>query len=283
MIAGLKETKDYLKNRGIQSPQAEAEYIFCHLLNCRKIDLYTSDISFNEFQRQAIHELMERRAKGEPLQYVLGQTNFYGFEFKIKKGVFIPRPETEILVDTVLSHLTVTSIPYPEPRNILELCVGCGNIAISLTKILPHYKMFISDIAEDAISLAKENAVLNGVSNKIESRRGDLFAPWQDKRNFFDIIVCNPPYVRAEVLKNLPLDVKNEPQEALDGGIDGLRFYRRAIEEAPLYLKEKAYLFFELNPETADDVKGILSKDFTNIEIIKDYNLMDRVVVAQRR
>ena len=88
MIAGLKETKDYLKNRGIQSPQAEAEHIFCHLLNCRKIDLYTSEMSFNEFQRQAVHELMERRAKGEPLQYVLGQTNFYGFEFKIKEGQY---------------------------------------------------------------------------------------------------------------------------------------------------------------------------------------------------
>ena len=281
MIAELKQTKDYLKDKGIQSPAAEAEHIFCHFLNCEKIDLYTSDISFNEFQRQDIYELIERRASGEPLQYILEKTEFYGFEFKIRKGVFIPRPETEILVNAVLSHLTEHRTPNTEHRNILDLCTGTGNIAISLTKTLPHYKMFISDIAPGAVSLAKENAVLNNVSNAIEFRCGDLFSPWHNKRTFFDIIACNPPYVRKEELENLPLNVRNEPQEALDGGIDGLDFYRRIIKEAPLYMKDKGYLFFELNPETADDVKDILVKDFTDIEIIKDYTNKERVVYAQ--
>lgn len=297
MITELKDAEKHLKVKGLPNPRAEAEYIFCHLLNCERIDLYTEDAELNQFQRQGLNKLISQRVKGEPLQYALGQTCFYGFEFKVQKGVFIPRPETEILVDAVLNKLRTTN---HEPRtNILDLCTGCGNIAISLTKMLPHYKMFASDISEKAIHTACENARLNNVSCNIpnedsclrtssgsrpfgiEFRCGNLFKPWEEEsESFFDIITCNPPYIKTKELKDLPKDVKNEPKRALDGGKDGLKFYETICKEALFYLKEKGCIFFEVGPDIANAVRQILSKDFYDVKIIKDYNGLDRVVVA---
>jgi release factor glutamine methyltransferase len=140
MTIELEETEKYLKKNGIESPRAETEYIFCHLLNCQRIDLYASGIKLDQFQSQGLQRLIERRAKGEPLQYILGESYFYGFRFKAENGVFIPRPETEILVDAAVRKLS--ALDHQLSVNILDLCTGCGNIAISLTKTLPRYKIF---------------------------------------------------------------------------------------------------------------------------------------------
>ncbi len=282
MIAELKDAEKYLKVKGLPNPRIEAEYIFCHLLNCERIDLYTEDAELNQFQMQNLYEFIELRAKGEPLQYILGKASFYGFEFKTGKGVFIPRPETEILIDTVVKKLTTYNLQLT--TNILDLCTGCGNIAISLTKMLPHYKMFASDISEKAIHTAYENALLNNVSSNIEFRCGDLFKPWEkESESFFDVITCNPPYIKTKELKDLPQDVKNEPKQALDGGKDGLRFYKTICKAALFYLKEKGCIFFEVGPDIANAVRQILSKDFYDVKIIKDYNGRERVAVAKNR
>ncbi len=299
MITELKDAEKHLKIKGLPNPRTEAEYIFCHLLNCERIDLYIEDAELNQFQRQSLNKVIGQRVKGEPLQYILGKTEFYGFEFKVQKGVFIPRPETEILVDTVLSYVNDIRYTIYDIRNILDLCTGCGNIAISLTKMLPRCKMFASDISEKAIHTAYENAYLNNVSGNIpnedsclrtssgsrpfgiEFRYGDLFKPWEEEsESFFDIITCNPPYIKTKELKGLPQDVKNEPKRALDGGKDGLKFYETICKEALFYLKEKGCIFFEVGPDIANAVRQILSKDFYDVKIIKDYNGLDRVVVA---
>lgn len=279
MIAELKQAQECLNNKGIENACREAERIFCHFLKCKTIDLYISDIAIDTTQKQAIDHILKQRMAGEPLQYILGETEFYGYEFKIQKGVFIPRPETEILVDTVLAKLRTPNSQLP--TNILDLCTGCGNIAISLTKLSQHYKIFASDVSQEAVRLTRENARSNGITGGIEIRYGDLFGPWEDKKGFFDVIACNPPYVKNSQLKYLPGDVKNEPAKALDGGEDGLDFYRKIISEAPLYFKGNGYIFFEISPEIAEGVKDILNKDFCNIEIVKDYNNRDRVISAQ--
>src|SRR3989338_5123289 len=139
MTTELEQAERHLKESGIRSARREAEHILCHFLNCRTVDLYVSDTAIKDSQRQILYEVIKRRADGEPLQYILGKTEFYGNEFKIKNGVFIPRLETEILVDVVLNKLRTASLTVRQANsklqtNILDLCTGCGNIAISLTK-----------------------------------------------------------------------------------------------------------------------------------------------------
>ncbi len=301
MIQELKNTQKHLTGAGILSAQREAEYIFCHLLDCSVIDLYTRSILLNDIKQRELKKIIERRMKGEPLQYLLGSCCFCGFEFKVKKGVFIPRPETELLVDTAVRKLLTapygeaslrSALDYPlrggfaslrtrQSTNILDLCTGSGNIAISLTKMLPRYKIFASDTSKEAVSLAVDNASFNNVNGKIEFARGDLFKPWKDKNNFFDAIICNPPYIKRDQIEDLPLDVKNEPLEALDGGSDGLEFYRKIAEKAPFYLKDNAYILLELSPDIAEQARDIFKQDFSNIELIKDYNNKDRIIAAQ--
>ena len=150
-----------------------------------------------------------------------------------------------------------------------------------MTKTLQHYRIFASDVSVKATSLAKENALYNNISDSVIIRNGDLFHPWQDKKDFFDAIVCNPPYIVRQELKHLPCDVKNEPLEALDGGEDGLDFYRKIIKKAPLHLKEKGYILFEISPDVVNGVTTLLNNDFCNLELIKDYNNRERIIVAQ--
>lgn len=280
MIVELKETEKYLKCNGIKSAHVEAEDILCHVLGCRIVDLYISDFVIDQGQGYDISEFMKRRMNGEPLQYILEKSYFYGLKLKAHKNVFIPRPETEILVDTVINRLQASDL---RPQAILDLCTGSGNIAISLTKMHPEYKIFASDISENAVNLATENARLNNVTTYIDFRCGNLFDPWLKETISFDAIVCNPPYIKTKDLKILDLDVKNQPHEALDGGTDGLDFYKKIIAQAPLYLRRKGFIFFEVDPSLVSVISGFLKEDFSNIDVVKDYNAKDRVISARKK
>jgi release factor glutamine methyltransferase len=228
-----------------------------------------------------IASVLKRRVRGEPIQYILGKTEFMGLEFKLTKDVLIPRPETEILVETVIK-IASGSRPQASGCKIMDIGTGSGNIAISLAKILKNCKIVAIDISQEAINVARGNALLNGVVDKISFINQDFFSPQPFS---FDFIVSNPPYIPTLEINTLQPEISYEPRIALDGGRDGLDFYRRIIAESPEYLKEGGYLIMEIGFGQKDRIKNIFQKseNFEIIEVVRDYSSIERVIVAKVR
>jgi len=203
-------------------------------------------------------------------------TKFLGLDFKTTKDTFIPRPETGLLVKASLDIM-----PRDKAR-ILDIGTGTGNIAISLTKADRVCKIVALDKSEEALAIAKENAKHLGVSDRIKFIKSDLFSDLAIEP--FDIIVSNPPYIPDWEIPTLADYVKDEPRLALDGGEDGLGFYKKIIEAAPKFLKEGGFLIMEMGYSQSYHVKRLLreSGNFTDIEILKDYSNIDRVIRARR-
>ena len=247
----LKEDKSYLvihKDREI-SGNIEAEF-----LNC-----------------------VERLKQGEPVQYIIGKTEFYGLEFNVNSNVLIPQPDTEILVEEVIDIYNKNYSNYNENITILDLCTGSGAIAISLKKNLNNVEVFASDISTKALEIAKKNANKN--NTEITFIESDLFENINTK---FDIIVSNPPYIERDVLKTLSEEVKHEPVLALDGGEDGLEFYRKIAKDAKSYLKENGILAIEIGFDQKDSVIKLLEQEgYKDIYSKKDYSGNDRIVVGK--
>jgi len=221
-----------------------------------------------------------------PVQYVAGKVNFMGLELKVRPGVFIPRPETELLVEKVFYAAgAIRNTPSASPRGehdairILDLCTGSGNIAISLAKTLKDAKIIASDISDEALAVAGENAELHNCKN-IEFIKSDLFDKLSIER--FDIIVSNPPYVSESDWPELPKDVLCEPRLALYAGRGGLDFYKRIFREAAAFLKRDGYLFMEIGYNQKDSVIDLINGKWELREIVKDYNGIDRIIIARR-
>jgi release factor glutamine methyltransferase len=260
----------------------EAELLFTGILNCSRTDLYLNkNLKLNSAQVSFIAGALKRRLSGEPLEYILAKAEFMGLEFRLNKNVFIPRPETEILVETVLR--LVQSSEFRVQSSILDLGTGSGCIAISLAKFLPGAKVTALDISDKALEIAKENALLNKV--KVKFFKMDFTKLRTLNTEQFDIIVSNPPYIPSKEIDSLQAEVRHEPRIALDGREDGLDFYRRIIKEAPRYLKNKGYLIMEMGFGQKDDIKDMICDSATMEikEIIKDYSGIDRIMVAQKR
>ncbi len=214
-----------------------------------------------------------------PLQYIIGKEKFCGLDFIVNENVFIPRPETEVLVETVIGLLNESRYPKPEIR-ILDLGTGSGNIAISLTKSVHDCKIVASDISEDALEVARENAASNGVSENISFIKSDLF---NNIRGKFDFIVSNPPYIARYEFQTLQKEVLKEPRTALDGGNDGLDFYRRIFLEAPRCLKRRGYCIIEIGFGQLSAIKEIIEKSrvFKLLDVKKDRYEIERVIVSK--
>lgn len=283
------EAASVLAECGIESARVNAESILCGILGCAPIDLYVGDIRLSREQACLMDSMMKRRINGEPLQHITGRVNFYGNELVVKKGVFIPRPETEILVDTVIKEVTGArrhpptnpgQATHDAPLYILDLCTGSGNIAISLTKALPRCKITASDISDTALETAADNAQLNSVSGRIDFINADLLDIPERYANVFDIIVSNPPYISSKGITGLRKEVKRDPVEALDGGIDGMDFYRRIAETGCGFLKDNGILAMELAGDLSREIKKLIEDTgyYTDIEIFKDLNGIERVI-----
>ncbi len=257
----------------------EIEQMLTSLLSCKRTDLYTKDITFNNGKFNQLLTMLKRRENGEPLQYILGEAEFMGLDFKVDKRVLIPRPETEIITEKAIELSKNNSI-----SKILDLCTGCGNIAVSLVCSLPNVEVFASDISVSALSLAKKNALRHKMQKKIKFVQSDLFKAFT-KRNSpkFDFIVSNPPYVRNEEIDTLQKEVRREPRIALDAGVDGLDFYRRIINNAALVLKKDGFVLLEIGFGQVQHIKKIVlsSKRFILQEIIKDYRNIDRGILLK--
>lgn len=266
-----------LKNENIDGPKNKARQILEYTL--KKPREYLIIYDTNEIQPRQRDEYirnLKRLISGEPLQYITGVQEFMKLKFLVTKDVLIPQPDTEILVEEVIS--IAKKIPNV---NILDLCTGSGAIAISIAKNLPNSKIVATDISEKALEVAKQNAKLNGVSNNIEFLQSDLFKNLKDKK--FDIIVSNPPYIPTKDIKTLPKDVQGEPTIALDGGRDGLKYYREIAKEVYKYLNPEGTLAVEIGYNQKDEVIKIINseKRFFEIYSKKDLCQNDRVIIAK--
>lgn len=249
---------------------------FCFNFDRQDIILYKNNVADVQ-KTQIFFKLINQRAKGRPLQYILGTWNFMDAEIKVGDGVLIPRDDTEVLVNTVLKRLTDIKKP-----KILDLCAGPGTISISLAQKLANAQIFAVELSEIAINYLKSNIKLNKVENVIPIKFDVLSEKPGFKFEYFDVIVSNPPYIPTADLETLQKEVRYEPKMALDGGADGLKFYRAITENWHEFLKKSGYLCVEIGFGQANDVIKMFNKaEFKNIEAIKDLNGIYRVILGQ--
>ncbi|MCK5581029.1 MAG: peptide chain release factor N(5)-glutamine methyltransferase [Candidatus Omnitrophica bacterium] len=262
----------------------EQELMLTSVLDCRRVDLYAEKLSLSPAQERFFRQMQARRAQGEPLQYILGETEFMGMKFAVDERVLIPRPETEILVEGVLARAKSQRC---DPIHILDLGTGSGCIAVSLAKHFPLSEVCAVDISKDALSLAQENARQHGVENQIQFQNQCLVDCLNERfasENFFDIIVSNPPYIRSSDMDGLPDDVRQEPRLALDGGEAGLKYYIAIIEKSAGVLKPGGLLALEIGDGQRVAIEEMLKTvGFTHVKFIKDCAGTDRVVFGTRK
>lgn len=258
---------------------SERELLLTAILKCQRADLYSGRPALTKEQEDRLVYCLSLRSQGIPLQYVLGETEFFGLRFKVDKRVLIPRSETELLVEAVIRRMKdegSRTTDY-EPR-ILDIGAGSGCIAVALAKFLPNARVTAVDISCQALELARENALLNEVSDRINFIQSDLFPPAAEA---FDIIVSNPPYVCSQEIEKSSAEVRNEPRLALDGGNDGLDFYREIIPRAGRFLKKGGLLALEMGFLQRQGIEEIIKSQgrLRLKEVIKDYSDIERIMV----
>ncbi len=268
-------------------PKNEAELILMHTLGYKKRSELAQGGTIDKKKQAQAKDYAEKRALGEPLQYILGSVNFYGYEIKVTPDVLIPRFETEILAESAIQWLK-QKLNERINLNVLELCTGSGAVAIAIKKELDAYitsqekgniNVDAGDISFVALEVAGANAVLNNAS--ILFYGGDMFAPFEDKK--YDAIVANPPYISTAEINTLHYEVKDfEPNIALNGGEDGLEFYHIIAGQATKYLYAKGCIFLEVGATQADKIASLFADEF-DIEIIQDLNGIQRVIKASKR
>ncbi len=266
-----------LKNEGIEAPKNKARVILEYTLKkAREYLIIYDSKEVTAEQRDKYIKNLKRLIQGEPLQYITGLQEFMKLKFLVTKDVLIPQPDTEILVEEVLKIASKI-----ENAVILDLCTGSGAIAISIAKYAANTKIVATDISDKALEIAKQNAKLNGVINNINFVKSNLFEKIKEEK--FDIIVSNPPYIPTDEIKTLPKDVQGEPVIALDGGKDGLEFYRKITKDGYKYLNRHGFLCLEIGYNQKEKVKKIINSQKRYIETYckKDLCQNDRVIVTQ--
>ena len=271
----------------------------CKILYCYMMDIPFSKIIL-EYQKvlqdrlcDKYFELIDRRSKGEPVQYIMGCQEFMGLEFIVNENVLIPRQDTETLVEDALEIINTGSLRGEDMDvkrkewDILDLCTGSGAIGVSLARIANKVNVTCSDISEGAIKVAKENAQKHGLAKSMKFEQGDLFKPFNKhfRKQKFDMIISNPPYIKSSVIPTLQREVcEHEPLSALDGGESGLDFYERIVSGVGSHLKKGGVLLMEIGNDQGEAVSGLLSRngEFTSIRVLKDLAQRDRIVFAKK-
>ena len=268
----LADGTKMLTQAGIDEAELDARYILEYItgLNSAQYFIHSEDI-IEKNKAEEFFRLIERRSKRIPLSYVIGTRDFFGLTFKVNENVLIPEQETELLVEEV--------IKYSEGKAVLDMCTGSGCIAISIALFGKPSKVAASDISEKALEVARENAK-SLKAGEISFIQGDMFENVTDK---FDIIVSNPPYIETGEIDELMPEVRDYiPRLALDGDIDGLKFYRIISKEAVKKLNKNGRIFYEIGYNQSRAVASILLENgFTDVNIMKDYSGLDRIVMAK--
>jgi release factor glutamine methyltransferase len=276
VIEALREGAAQLEKAQVPDPEQDARLMLAHLLELSPMQLRLStDRELSPADSARYRALLLRRAERQPLQYLLGEQWFYGLPFFVDSRVLIPRQETESLCELGIAHLK----PLPAPA-ALDLCTGSGAIAVTLKHQCPHAQVSAADLSPDALCVARQNAGRH--SAEITFHQGDLFAPLAGQQ--FDLILSNPPYIESAECLTLQEEVLREPAMALDGGADGLDFYRRIAAEAHTHLKPGGMLAMEIGCRQAEAVAALLKAAgaYRSIAVVKDLYGLDRIVKAYK-
>ena len=275
MLEVLQSSTEYFKKRNIESPRLNAEHLLSHVLKRKRIELYLEfERVLTEEELAPLRELVRRRGQGEPLQHLLGTVEFAGHIFLCDKRALVPRPETEQLVQIIAD----CRLPSADCR-VLDVGTGSGVIGLSLAAKFTEAKVTVTDISDDALALARENAERLGLTNRIEFLTGDLLLY---VNHVYDLIVANLPYVGAMDRAALSREVLHDPEVALFGGEHGDEVIRKLIEAAPAKLKPGGLLALEVGLGQADDLAALMAeKNYHDIKVERDYGGLIRFLFGK--
>ncbi len=274
----FKQAVEILKSAGVPAPKTDAELIISHILRIKRIEIHTDwNEQVNDNDREKILKLIHRRSKREPIAYILGYKHFYGLKFEVKKGVLIPRPETETLIEAVRKRLI--------PQKILDIGTGSGAIIIALLHIFRNASGIGFDLSREAVETARKNATnLLQSPERVKIVQGNIFDDWNRfVCGKFDLIVSNPPYIKSREIDTFTLEPElyYEPRTALDGGKDGLDFYREIADKVPQFADDNCWLFLEVSGILAGEVLKIIKSITDSAGMIKDISGEYRVVFGR--
>lgn len=310
VLVAIQKSTGFLARKGVDSPRLQTELLLAHLLQLPRMKLYLNfERVLTAAETDAFRELIKRRAVREPLQHIVGSTSFCGFEIAVNRHVLVPRPETEMLAEAGWQWLEFTLQRVPgQPKGwtptALDFCTGSGCIAIALAAKCPGATIIATDISADALALAKENSVRHNVAERIEFLPGDGFRALKDgwgerprepgladgkngspgvSPHQFDLIISNPPYIPSAEIATLQPEVRDfDPHGALDGGADGLEFYRLIAKKAAAFLKPGGKVMVEFGDGHAESVRRIFETEKWIVEAVKDdYSQRARILIAK--
>jgi release factor glutamine methyltransferase len=292
VLESIQKSAEFLAKKEVDSPRLQAELLLAHVLGLPRMQLYLSfERTLTEAEVEGLREQVRRRGRREPLQHILGSTSFCGLEIAVNRHTLIPRPETELLAEagwTFLATLNpgtangVSAVSVSPTPAALDLGTGSGCIAIALAVKRPGLHLQATDISNEALAVARQNAARHELLDRIRFSNGDGFAAVPAGARF-DLVISNPPYIPSAELESLQPEVRDhDPRTALDGGPDGLEFYRRFAAGARPYLNPQGRLMVELGDGQADAVRGIFQSQKWVVESVKtDYSRRPRVFIAK--
>jgi release factor glutamine methyltransferase len=285
VLQAIQRSVDFLAKKGVESPRLHAELLLAHVLQVPRMKLYLDfERVLTDDQQNSLRELVRRRGQREPLQHVLGSACFCGLDLAVNRDVLVPRPETEILAELGWQFLKNSAArPGSAPPLALDFGTGSGCIAVALAAQCPAARISALDISPAALALASQNAAKHAVDSRIEFFAGDGFAALPVNIRF-DLIISNPPYIPAAEIELLDPEVRDhDPRSALDGGADGLDFYRRLAREAAAFLRPGGRIMVEFGDGQEAAVAAAFEHEKWIVESIKpDYNAKPRILVARR-
>ena len=281
VLEAIQKSTEFLAKKGVESPRLQTELLLAHLLKMPRMKLYLNfDRVLLPAEIDSLRELVKRRGQREPLQHIVGSTSFCGYEIAVSRHALIPRLETEMLAELGWKFLAICLSPLV---TALDFGTGTGCIAIALAAKCPNAKITALDVSAEALALAKQNALQNKVAEQIEFFHGDGFTALKSGIEF-DLLVSNPPYISSAEIETLDPEVKDfDPRGALDGGADGMDFYRRLAVEAKPFLKVDGKIMLEFGDGQADDLKKIFENEKWIVEaVLDDYSQRARILIAHK-
>jgi release factor glutamine methyltransferase len=305
VLEAIQKSTEFLAKKGVESPRLQTELLLAHLLKLPRMKLYLNfERALTPAETDGLREFIKRRGQREPLQHITGSTSFCGFEIAVNRHALVPRPETELLAESGWNFLSTLN---PHPSTALDFGTGTGCIAIALAVKCSSAKIVATDVSPDALALAKENAGRNNVAERIEFLQGDGFAALQNeseggaprrpdspkeewgsrssplRKMEFDLIISNPPYIPSAEIATLQSEVRDfDPRAALDGGVDGLDFYRKLAVKSKPFLKPDGKIMLEFGDGHADAIRKIFEAEKWIVEAVReDYSQRARFLIAK--
>jgi release factor glutamine methyltransferase len=284
VLEAIQKSAEFLGKKNVESPRLQVELLLAHLLKMPRMKLYLNfERVLSPMETDSLRELVKRRGQHEPLQHITGSTSFCGFEIAVNRHALVPRPETELLAELGWQFLLAAQKQSEGGSTALDFGTGTGCIAIALAAKCPNTKIIATDISAETLALAEENAARNNVADRIEFLQGNGFAAIATDSKF-DLIISNPPYIPSAEIKTLQPEVRDfDPRAALDGGVDGLNFYRQLATEAKPFLKMDGKIVLEFGDGQAESIKKIFENEKWIVEAVKDdYSQRARILIARQ-